>query len=148
MERLNFTVEVNAPAHTVWTTMLGDATYRQWTNPFNEAGSWYEGSWDLGKEIRFIGPDKDGSLGGMIATVIENKPDERVTVEYVGEILQGVEYRDERSKVFGGRESYSFSESGGVTTVRVDLDSEEDFSAMFRDVWPLALARLKAIAEA
>jgi len=29
----------------------------------------------------------------------------------------------------------------------VDLDSEEDFSAMFREMWPLALARLKAIAE-
>ncbi|SDK71194.1 Uncharacterized conserved protein YndB, AHSA1/START domain [Cryobacterium psychrotolerans] len=147
MEKLNFTVEVNAPVHTVWTTMLDDATYRQWTSPFNAAGSWYEGSWVLGSEIRFIGPDTDGSLGGMIATVIENKSDERVTLEYLGEILRGVEYRDERSKFFGGRETYSYSESGGVTTVRVDLDSEEDFSAMFREMWPLALDRLKAIAE-
>ncbi|MCB5275104.1 hypothetical protein BJG92_02645 [Arthrobacter sp. SO5] len=37
------------------------------------------------------------------------------------------------------------SESGGSTTVDVELDSEEEFVAMFDDAWPLA--KLKAMVE-
>ncbi len=51
--------------------MLEDATYREWTSAFNETGSYYEGDWNPGSEIRFLGPDDEGSLGGMIATVEE-----------------------------------------------------------------------------
>ena len=38
--------------------------------------------------------------------------------------------------------------SGGVTTVDVELDSEDEFVAMFDDAWPLALEKLKDIVEA
>ena len=47
----------------------------------------------------------------------------------------------------GAQEKYAFSESEGSTTVDVELDSEEEFVAMFDDAWPLALAKLKAIVE-
>jgi uncharacterized protein YndB with AHSA1/START domain len=148
MEKLHFTTQINAPAHTVWTTMFDDATYRQWTSAFNEAGSSFEGSWDLGSEIRFLGPDEDGDPGGMIAEVVENRPDEVMTLEYLGEIIKGVEHTGEQDRFVGGRESYSFSESGGITTLAVDLDSEEEFTEMFTEMWPRALATLKALAEA
>ena len=39
------------------------------------------------------------------------------------------------------------AKSEGSTTVDVELDSEEEFVAMFDDAWPLALAKLKAIVE-
>lgn len=139
MEKLHFAVEMDAPVHTVWQAMFGDATYREWTSAFH-AGSYYEGSWDVGSEIRFLGPDDDGSLSGMIARVIENRTDALVTLEYLGEVLGGVEHTGDSTRFFGGHESYSFRESGGVTTVEVDVDSEQ--------MWPLALARLKEVAEA
>jgi uncharacterized protein YndB with AHSA1/START domain len=148
MEKLHFTVQIDAPAHTVWTTMFDDATYRQWTSAFNEGGSYYEGSWDLGSEIRFFGPDEDGDLGGMVTKVVENRPDEVMTLEYLAEIVKGVEYTGDQARFDGGRESYSFSESDGVTTLAVALDSEEEITEMFTEMWPRALARLKALAEA
>ena len=147
MEKLHFTVQIDAPAHTVWTTMLDEETYREWTSVFDE-GSHYEGSWDLGSDIRFLGPEEDGSISGMIGTIIENRPDELVTVEYTGEIMKGVERTGEEAQFFGAQESYSFAESGGVTTVEVEVDTAEEYTSMFDELWPTALARLKELAEA
>jgi len=84
----------------------------------------------------------------MIARVVKNMPDELVTLEYLGEIVRGVEQSGEMSRFFGGHESYSFSESGGVTTVAVDVDSEEEFTATLNEIWPRALAKLTRLAEA
>ncbi|MCG2622000.1 hypothetical protein LVY72_08725 [Arthrobacter sp. I2-34] len=144
MQKLRYSVRINAPVHTVWTTMLDGATYRDWTRAFSE-GSYYEGSWDQGSEIRFVGPGEDGSLSGMIGRVVENRPDEFVCVEYFGQIVDGVDdTTSEAARQWAGaREAYSFSESDGVTTVEVELDSEESFAAFFDEAWPKALERLR-----
>ncbi|NKX53906.1 SRPBCC family protein [Arthrobacter mobilis] len=149
MEKLRYTVRVNAPAHTVWTTMLDPSSYREWTRAFLD-GSYYEGSWEQGSEIRFLGPNEDGSEDGMIATVVENRPDEFVCVEYRGQIEGGLEDTSSEAarKLAGAREAYTFRESGGVTTVEVELDSQDEYAAMLDEAWPKALARLKELAEA
>ena len=148
MEKLRYSVKINAPAQTVWSTMLDDASYREWTSVFH-IGSYYEGAWDKGAEIRFLGPDDDGKLGGMIATVEENRPHEFVSVRYTGQIVDGAEdtTSDAAKSFIGAHESYAFSEADGATTVDVELDSEEEFAAEFNAAWPLALARLKEITE-
>jgi uncharacterized protein YndB with AHSA1/START domain len=150
MEKLQFEVTIKAPAQTVWTTMLDDATYREWTNAFNEKGSYYEGDWNPGSEIRFLGPGEDGSLGGMIATVEDTRPNEFLSLRYLGQIVDGVEDRasDAAKKLVGAHENYSFTEAAGVTTVKVELDSEDEFAAMLNEAWPVALAKLKNLAEA
>jgi uncharacterized protein YndB with AHSA1/START domain len=148
MEKLHYSVQIDAPVHTVWSAMLDDTTYREWTGGFHE-GSHYEGSWEKGSTIRFLGPDDDGSLGGMIAKVVENRPYEFVSLEYVGQVAGGVDdtTSDLARRFIGGHEDYSFSEAGGATTLKVELDSDEEFSGMFNDSWPKALAKLKEIAE-
>ena len=149
MDKLHYSVEVNAPVHTVWTAMLDDATYREWASAFHD-GSYYEGSWDLGSTIRFLGPNDDGSVGGMIAKVVENRPDEFLSLEYSGEVVGGVDdtTSEAAQRLVGAHENYSFRELDGVTTVTVDLDSDDEFTAMFNDMWPPALAKLKEVAEA
>lgn len=149
MEKLRYSVQIKAPVHDVWTTMLDDATYREWTSVFN-SDSYFEGAWDKGSEIRFLGPDGDGSLAGMIATVEENTPNQLISLRYTGQIINGEDdTTSEAAKAFmGTHEKYAFSESGGVTTVDVEMDSEDDFVAMFDDAWPAALAKLKDITEA
>lgn len=149
MKKLNYTVNINAPVRTVWTTMLDDATYREWTSEFN-AGSYFEGDWSQGSEIRFLGPDEKGSLGGMIAMVEESRPNEYMSLRYVGQIVDGQDdtSSDAAKEFIGTHERYSFSEADGVTTVDVELDSEDEYVDMFNDAWPKALAKLKEISEA
>ena len=149
MEKLSYSVTINAPVQDVWSTMLNDATYREWTSVFH-SGSYYEGDWSQGSEIRFLGPDDDGSLGGMIATVEENKPNELISLRYTGQVVGGEDdTTSEAAKAFmGAHEIYACSSANGRTTVNVELDSADEFVAMFDDAWPPALAKLKEIAEA
>lgn len=128
--------------------MLGDETYRQWTDVFNP-GSYYEGSWDKGSEIRFIGSDDTGASGGMLGTIVENRPNEFVSIEYSGMIIEGVPdtTSDAAKTVVGTHENYSFSEEDGVTTVTVEMDSDDEYAAMFEESWPVALDKLKELSE-
>ena len=128
--------------------MLDDASYREWTSEFNE-GSYFEGSWELGSEIRFLGPNDGESADGMIATVAENRPHEYLSLEYTGQIVDGVDDTTSATakELAGSHENYSFSESGSVTTLSVDVDSAEEYADMMDEAWPKALATLKAIAE-
>jgi uncharacterized protein YndB with AHSA1/START domain len=152
MEKLQFSTRINAPVQTVWSTMLGDATYREWTSVFHE-GSYYEGDWNQGSEIRFLGPDETGSLGGMLATVEESRPNEFVSLRYLGQIVDGVNdtSSDEAKSIAGTHENYTFRQSDGKTVldveIDVDADSDDEFVQMFNDLWPKALDKLKAICE-
>ncbi|MDQ1555669.1 MAG: hypothetical protein QOI02_671 [Actinomycetota bacterium] len=148
MERLTFSITVNAPAEHVFTTMLADETYREWTAEFHP-GSHYQGGWDVGDTIRFVGPNDDGTLSGMIATVLENRAAEYVSLLYLGVIDAGEDDTTSASarKFIGSYENYTFSEADGATTVTVDIDVDEDFASMFTEEWPKALGALKRIAE-
>ena len=79
----------------------------------------------------------------MIATVEENRPHELISLRYVGQVVNGEDdTTSEAAKAFmGAQEKYAFSESAGATTVDVELDSEDEFVAMFDDAWPLALKK-------
>ena len=59
MKKLHFTIQIDAPRQLVWDTMLQPETYTLWTAGFCE-GSRYEGSWEKGASILFLGPDGEG----------------------------------------------------------------------------------------
>ncbi len=146
MQKLHFTITINAPREHVWNTMLGDATYRQWTEAFAK-GSYYEGSWEQGSPIKFLAPNDDGTLAGMFSRIAENRPHEFISIQHLGEIKDGVE--DASGKRWEAAfENYTLKEVDGGTEVRVDMDSEDGkLAAMFTEMWPKALDTLKRIAE-
>lgn len=149
METTRFSTEINAPAVIVWETMLDDATYREWTSVFNP-GSFFRGSWLPGSEIRFLGEDENGVEGGMVGIIAEHRPHEFVSIEYRGQIVDGIEDTTSPGarRLIGAHENYTFSEAGGVTTLTVDVDLDEEWGESMAEQWPLALARLKQLAEA
>jgi uncharacterized protein YndB with AHSA1/START domain len=157
MENLHFSIEINAPKEKVWDTMLGDRTYREWTTVFSP-GSYYEGDWEKGSKILFLGPDEDGKLSGMTSVIAENRPYEFISIKHLGEVKNGVE--DTTSKEVlawaGALENYTFVEKDGQTEVQVDMigndQAEEtkqskEMTEMFKDMWPKALQKLKELAE-
>ena len=87
MNTLNFSILINADKEKVWNTMLEDATYRQWTKPFNET-SYYEGDWSEGSKIYFLGKDENGQpSGGMMSEIAKNKPFEYISIKHLGIIM-------------------------------------------------------------
>ncbi|MDQ5912027.1 MAG: hypothetical protein QG568_240 [Patescibacteria group bacterium] len=159
MQKLHFTIQIQAPKEKVWDTMLQDATYREWTKPFND-GSRYEGSWDVGAEIKFVGSDEEGNeYGGMYAKIRENRLHEFISIEHLGLIgLDGSvdTTSDEVKKWTPAFENYTFkeisgaesdSEFAGGTELSVDVDTNEEYKEMFEGTWPKALLVLKELAE-
>ena len=144
MNTLHFAITINAPKEKVWSIMLDDETYREWTSAFSE-GSYYEGSWEEGSKILFLDPDGNG----IAARIAENRPYEFVSIETVGFVQNGVEDTEsEAAKVMaGGYENYTFSESDGATEVQVDMDTSEEYQAMFEEMWPKGLQKLKELCE-
>ena len=148
MEKLQFKIDINAQKEKVWDTMLEDRTYRIWTEEFTP-GSHYIGSWEEGSKILFLGPANDGKLGGMISRVKENKLHKFISIEHLGEVLDGVEdTTSDRVKIWAGAlENYTFIDKGDKTELVVDLDINEEFKEMFEGMWPKALQKLKSICE-
>jgi hypothetical protein len=149
MQKLHFSITINAPKEKVWHTMLDDKPYREWTAAFNP-GSYYKGDWSKGSKILFLGPDpKTGEEGGMVSRIAENKPYEFISIEHLGIVKNGVEdtTSEEARKWAPAFENYTFKEKGGATEVLVEMDIEDENKKMFEEMWPKALQKLKEIAE-
>lgn len=147
MKTQHFDVFINAPRQHVWTTMLQPASYEQWTAAFCE-GSRFEGSWDQGSKIRFLGPEGPEG-GGMVAEIAEHRPGEFVSIRHLGVIQDGVEdTTSEAIKAWAPcYENYTFIDEAGGTRLKVDSDVFGDHEAFMAETWPRALARLKAVCE-
>lgn len=142
--RLVFSAEIEAPVAKVWDTMLAPETYSQWTAPFMQ-GSYYEGSWREGERIHFLAPG--GS--GMVARVADVRVHERIELEHLGYVANGVE--DTTSEAVRSwapaYEIYRFESVPGGTRLIVEQDVLPGFENMMNAVWPKALAELEALCE-
>ncbi|PZX94848.1 SRPBCC domain-containing protein [Flavobacterium aquariorum] len=151
MKKLQFKVSINASVTKIYDFMLGinsKSTYEQWTSLFNPTST-YEGSWDKGNKILFIGVDEKGEKGGMVSKIVENIPNQFVSIQHYGlfkadkEITEGPEVE----KWANGFENYTFEENNGITNVTVDLDTAEDFVSYMEQTYPKALDKLKELCE-
>ena len=75
------------------------------------AGSYYSGDWSKGSKILFLGPGEDGKTSGMVARIAENRPYEFISIEHLGEVVNGVEdLTSEKVKSWAGaHEDYTFT---------------------------------------
>ena len=151
MKKIQFKADINAPAPKVYDAMLGisnKATYEQWTALFNPTST-YDGSWNKGSKILFVGTDEKGEKGGMVSEISDNIPNRFVSIRHYGlvkgdqEITEGPEVE----KWANSFENYSFEEHNGTTTVTVDLDTTEDFIDYMNQKYPMALDKLKEMCE-
>ncbi len=148
MKKLHFSIDIDAPKEKVWNTMLGEDTYRKWTEVF-AFGSHYKGNWEQGSKILFLAPDESGEMGGMVSRIKDNRKYEFISIEHLGIIENGKE--DTSSEAVeewaGALENYTFKEQNGKTEVMVEMDTDEEYGEMFQDMWPKALQKLKELSE-
>lgn len=147
MDKLHFSIIINAPKEKVWNTMLQDHTYRKWTEPFG-IGSHYVGDWNKGSKILFLAPGEKGEMSGMVSRIKENQRYKFLSIEHRGIVQDGKEdtSSDAVKAWAGAHENYTFTERDGATELLVDLDSNDEYKEMFQDMWPKALQKLKELA--
>jgi uncharacterized protein YndB with AHSA1/START domain len=145
MKKHRFTTHISAPRERVWHILWDDATYRAWTAAFIE-GSHAQSDWQEGSEIRFLSPGGNG----MVSRIAKLVPNQEMTFEHLGEIKNGVEdFASAEEKGWkGALEKYELHEQDGGTRLEAELDADEAEADYFAKTFPIALAKVKELAEA
>jgi len=151
MNRKVYQVSVKAPKEKCSDFMLGltdISTYEQWTAIFNPTST-YDGSWEKGGKIKFVGVSENGKRSGMVAKIAEHIPNEYVSIEHYGLFEDDVEITEgpQVESWAGGQENYTFETDGDVTKITVEVDVTEDHETWFDENYPLALEKLKEVIE-
>ncbi len=148
MQKINFSIQINAPREKVFSTMLNRETYKQWTKPFNETSD-FQGDWSEGSKILF-GSYENGKLdSGMVSRVEKNIPNEYISIQHLGMLKDGVEdtTSEEVKKWTPAFENYTFTEKDGGTELLIDIDTPDEYKTEFEGMWPKSLQILKDLCE-
>jgi uncharacterized protein YndB with AHSA1/START domain len=143
LKRLQWSVDIAAPASQVYDTLIDPDSYKQWTSAFGD-GLYFEGSWQQGQRIRFLTPGGEG----VVSEIAENRPHEFLSIRHLGYIIDGVD--DTSSEAIRAwapaYENYTFTTTPQGTKVTVEQDMTDEFEGMV-ETWPKALSLLKALCE-
>lgn len=132
--------------------MLGinnKSTYEQWTAMFNPTST-YEGNWEKGSKMLFVGTDEQDNKGGMVSEIVDNVLNQYVSIRHYGLVQANVEIISgpQVEKWANGFENYTFQENNGMTDILIELVGlTEDLKDYMNDSWPNALNKLKEICE-
>jgi len=105
--------------------MLGisnKSTYEQWTAMFNPTST-YEGNWNKGSKMLFVGFDEKGNKGGMVSEIADNIINKYISIRHYGLVQANKEITSgpEVEKWANGFENYTFHENNGVTEIVVEF---------------------------
>jgi uncharacterized protein YndB with AHSA1/START domain len=145
MEKISFSTDIKAPKEKVWEILWNLDSYRAWTSAFAEGSTAQTDNWKEGSKVIF----GDGKGSGMVSTVATNKPNEYMSFRHLGVMKDGVEdtTSDEVKGWAGAMENYTLKGENGSTTLSVDIDINADFKDYFVKTFPVALEKVKALAE-
>ena len=144
MEKQEFKIAIDAPREKVWNVLWADDTYQAWTKPFSE-GSHAVTDWKKGSKVLFL----DGKGSGMVSTIDETVPNEVMSFKHLGVVKDGVEDTEsaEVKGWAGAHEIYTLKDVKGKTELIVDIDINDDFKDYFSNTFPVALQKVKELAE-
>lgn len=144
MKKLEFTIDIDAPAEKVWYSLWDEENYKNWTSAFCE-GSYVVTDYKEGSKAHFLSPSGEG----MFSSVSINKPFETMSFNHIG-LLKNFEEQqiDDDTKLWSGcEEKYELAENNGKTTVKASVDVIEQHADYFNQSFPNGLKKLKEIAE-
>ncbi|MBL7967101.1 MAG: SRPBCC domain-containing protein [Prolixibacteraceae bacterium] len=148
LQTIHFEIAIAASPEIVFEKMLQKPGYEQWTKVFSPSST-YEGNWEKGSKIRFLGTDDQGNTGGMLSRIRDLVPNRYVSIEHIGVVQGNNEITDgpDVDGWAGALENYTLIPNGSQTIVKIELDSNPDFLDYMNNTWPPALAELKKICE-
>lgn len=144
IEKLVFEIEVKATSENLWQKLWHDGNYTLWTEPFCE-GSYFTGNLKYGERVHFLTPSGEGMYSD-VTWFIEN---ELIVFSHIGMMKDNLELPvdSETEKWTGCFELYKLKQNGEFTTLKVEVDAIPDYADYTKTRFPLALQRLKELAE-
>lgn len=144
MQTIKKSIEINASPEKVWDVIINEEFNKSWFAEFSE-GTRVETDWEVGSKATFI----DHTDCGMITKIITKKPNEELTLEFIGIVNKGEEDFDseEAQKYKGGHENYYLNGSQGSTHLSIEADMGEEYFDQMSLSWDRALDQIKVLAE-
>jgi uncharacterized protein YndB with AHSA1/START domain len=144
MQTIKKQILINASKEAVWNVLTQDRHNRIWYAAFSP-GTYAETDWQVGSKAVF----KDERACGMIGIIKESKPGELLSIEYTGEIKNGVEdYDSEAVQAFkGGKEIYRLKDVADGTRLDIAGDMAPAYFDWMAAAWDKALVIVKDLAE-
>ena len=142
MNRLHFSIDIDAPRDKVWRALWDDANFRDWSSVFAE-GSYAVSDWNEGSPVQFIDPS---TRSGMSSIIEKKRPGEFMSFRHEAEIKEGTVQPP--AAWSGAHENYTLTANDGRTKLTIDLDAPDEHRQMFEDKFPQALRRVKSLSEA
>lgn len=105
-----------------------------------------DGEWKQGNTVRFLDPD----MGGTKAVLEIVDPPKRILARHIALISKD---GDESmsgpmaDKWLGTTEDYSVTTKDGVSRLKVEIKTHQEFVDMFSRAWPIALADIRKLSE-
>lgn len=142
MKELEFSIRIHAARERVWTALWADETFRDWAGIIDE-GTYMKGSLAQGSMVEFISAVNGF---GVTSLVEQLRPAEYIRFRHRADSMDMGQTKRAPDWA-GGRESYALSEEGGMTTLTLRVDVPVEHEDTFRQRMPVALARIKVLAE-
>ena len=120
INRLEFSIDINAETTSIWKALWDDSSYRDWTSVFFEGSHAVTDNWKEGSTVHFLSPDKSG-----IYSIIEKHiPNKLMKFKHIGMVKDGKELPidDETKNWSGATEVYSLTEGTNSITLNVEID--------------------------
>lgn len=145
MKTLTFSIEIKASREKVWMVLWELANYEEWASVFNGESTAETDNWKQGSKVRFVNKERCGILSEVAA----NRPGEFMSFRHLGMVNNGVDVTDseEVKNWAGAMEDYRLSGEGNQCRLTVNMDSTEEYAGYFTEKWPLALKKIKEMAE-
>lgn len=145
METFKYQTEIDAPAEKVWDILWNEDTYSKWTYFFSPDSQMVT-DWKVGGKTYFTDSSKKN---GMVSTIDKIEENKYLVFKHLGEMANGVEDTEsEKVKVWSGsKEAYYLEENDGKTTLKVEVDSDENYKEMFDNGFTKGLQIIKELSE-
>ncbi|HET6226356.1 MAG TPA: SRPBCC domain-containing protein [Bacteroidia bacterium] len=144
MKTIKKIIDINTSKENVWKVLTEDKYNRQWYAEFME-GTYAVTDWKENSKVIF----KDPKGSGMVGKIVSSKPQELLSIEYTGMLLDNKEdYQTKDAlQIKGGREIYALSGKDNHTQLAISGDMPEEFFNTMSKAWDKALDKLKLTAE-
>jgi hypothetical protein len=138
-------INVDAPKMIVWDVLTNDSFTRIWYAAFSDGSHAITDNWQEGSTVLFV----DDTQSGLIAKVVQNKRGEVLSVEHVGQVVDGKEdYESPVAQALkGGLETYRLKEVDGQTKLTIECDMDQTMFESMSALWDKALEKLQSLAE-
>ena len=135
MEKMQFTIEIQAPRKKVWSALWDDKTFRDWGSVIDE-GQYMVGDMKEGNEVQFISSVSGYGVTSLIEKLI---PNEFVSFRQMADTKDSGK-QDREKEWTGSTESYSLAENDNSTTLTINIDVPPEQEETFKIRMPKALS--------